>query len=451
MVQTAPDGSAELAANSRTKALVLGIATGLGSRVLTLAAPLLTIPVTLEYLGPDIFGFWMVVTSITAMAMFADLGLGNGLLTKLGPPAATGNLVKAKSLISAGYFSLGTVAFLLMACSWIAFPHIDWSQLFNVDTNVHEQDLQTVAVFGVTAFALTIPLSLVQRVQYAFQEAWKSNAWQVGAAGVTVLAIYVCVGLDLGPASVIAAALFSSPFVLLLNNLFYFSGKPELAPSHDAVSRGIVMVLLRIGFSFFVLSVVVSLSLNADNLIVAKVADLETVSQFSIAVKLFSLLGLAVTLVALPLWPANSAALARGDILWVRKVTRIMVLSSGVGVATIGLALLFWRDLVAALWLGDGLLIPFELAAVLVIWSILTACTAPLFSVQNSVGLLRYQLTGWLLFALASVPVKVLLYGRYDLPGVILGGIFCYVIFVLPSAYFGYRAAVSSASSRDAS
>lgn len=448
MFQTAEDGPAGLATRSRTRALILGIATGLGSRVLTLAAPLLTIPATLRYLGPDVFGFWMVITSITSMAMFADLGLGNGLLTKLAPSIAAGDDRRVKSLVSAAYFSLGSIALLLIVASWAIFPIVPWAHVFGVNQSVGTQALERVAVFGVTAFALTIPLSLIQRIQYAFQEAWKSNMWQVGGALVTIIAIYASVGLDLGPVAVIAAAVFSNPLVLLLNNLHYFWQKPKAAPSYRAVSSDVIKILLRIGFSFFTLSVIVSLSQNADNVIVAKVADLETVSQFSIAVKLFSLLGLAVTLVALPLWPANGEALARGDVPWVRRISRITTLSSGVGVAIMGLTLLLLRDMVAELWLGEGQSISLELAAVLVAWSVLTACTAPLFSVQNSVGIVRYQLMGWLLFALVSVPIKILLYGLWGLPGVILGGFFCYLAFVLPSAYVGYRAALKSASCR---
>ncbi|WP_147294379.1 lipopolysaccharide biosynthesis protein [Arthrobacter sp. RT-1] len=448
MFQTAEGGPTGLAAKSRTRALILGIATGLGSRVLTLAAPLLTIPATLRYLGPDVFGFWMVITSITSMAMFADLGLGNGLLTKLAPSVAAGDDRRVKSLVSAAYFSLGSIALLLIVGCWTIFPFVPWAYFFGVSQNVDTQALESVAVFGFSAFALTIPLSLIQRIQYAFQEAWKSNMWQVGGALITVVAIYASVGLDLGPVAVIAAAVFSNPLVLLMNNLHYFWRKPKAAPSYRAVSSETIKVLLRMGFSFFMLSVIVSISQNADNVIVARVADLETVSQFAISVKLFSLLGLAVTLVALPLWPANGEALARGDVSWVRRISRIMTLSSGAGVAVLGLTLLLLRDVIAELWLGEGQSISLELAAVLVAWSVLTACTAPLFSVQNSVGIVRYQLMGWLLFALVSVPVKILMYGWFGLSGVIMGGFFCYLTFVLPSAYAGYRAALKSASCR---
>jgi hypothetical protein len=117
--------------------LVLGIGTGLGSRVLTLAAPLLTIPVTLHYLGPDLFGFWMVVSAVTSMAMFADLGLGNGLLTRLVGPIAHGDFATVKSLISSAYLTLGGIALILLGAIWVIVPTLDWARILG---SVHGLD-----------------------------------------------------------------------------------------------------------------------------------------------------------------------------------------------------------------------------------------------------------------------------------------------------------------------
>ena len=46
----------------------------------TLAAMLISVPLTLGYLGPERFGLWMTVAAVIAMLGFADFGLGNGIL-----------------------------------------------------------------------------------------------------------------------------------------------------------------------------------------------------------------------------------------------------------------------------------------------------------------------------------------------------------------------------------
>ncbi|WP_051973625.1 lipopolysaccharide biosynthesis protein [Cryobacterium sp. MLB-32] len=434
----------------RTRALLLGIATGLGSRVLTLAAPLLTIPVTLHYLGADLFGFWMIVTSITAIGMFADLGLGNGLLTRLVWAVAEHDAERAKTLVSTAYLTLGGVALMLLAVIWLVVPSIDWQRIESQSATLQPATAQVVAGLALSAFAITIPLSLVQRVQYALQEAWKSNTWQVAGAIATIAAVYAAALLDLGVVAVIAAAVFAGPFVILLNNVFYYAvSHRELTPTLRTASTSAAGSLLRVGFAFFFLSILTSVSLNVDNLIVAKVADLPTVSQFAITTKLFALLALAVTLVALPLWPANGEALARGDVSWVRRTTRAMVLFSVGAVALGGIVLVLARNLIAQLWLGDGHGISLGLALSLTLWSIVIAFCSPFFSVQNSVGRLSYQYVGWGLFAAASIPLKFLLYPLLGLAGIPLAGVAAYLMFLLPTALLGYRATLSQVVAHD--
>lgn len=429
------DGRAERA---RMKSLMLAICTGFGSRVLILAAPLLTVPVTLQYLGHELFGFWMAVVSVTAMAMFADLGLGNGLLTQLPKYAATGNLAAGKTLISTAYAALGGVALLVMSIALLVIPNLDWRALLNIG-NFDPTALRTVALLCFSAFAVTIPLSLVQRVQYAFGEAWRSNLWQVVGAVFTVASVYATAYFNAGYGVVIAAAVFSGPLVMLLNNIFYYARSAQLRPAVRAVSVPAAKSLLRIGMGFLALSVLTSVSLNIDNLIVARVADLKTVAEFAITTKLFSLLAMVITLVALPLWPANGEALARGDYTWVRKTTRKMVVLS-VGIVGLGGALLLvLRDVIAGLWLGDGNTISWPLAANLVLWSVLLAFASPFFSVQNSVGLLRYQFIGWLCFAVFSVPLKIYFFFTLGLPGVPLASAVAYFAFLCPVAIVGYR------------
>lgn len=429
---------------SRTKSLVFGIFTGLASRVLILAAPLLTIPVTLHYLGPELFGFWMTVVSLTAMAMFADLGLGNGLLTRLAPSVAARDFVTVKTLVSTAYASLGGMALVLVAFVILLVPSLDWAAFLNLDNRLDPAAVQNVAILCLTAFAVTVPLSLVQRVQYAFGDAWKSNVWQILGAVLTVAAVYAAAYSNAGYAVVVAAAVFSSPAIMLLNNFVYYVRQPEIRPAFRFISASAAGALLRVGLGFLFLSVLTSVSLNADNLIVAKVADISAVSEFSIATKLFSLLAMAITLIALPLWPANGEALARGDTAWVQRTTRKMVLLSVALVGMAGGVLLLLRNVIAGLWIGDGHTIPWELAFNLVMWSLLLGFSSPFFSVQNSIGLLRYQFCGWILFAIISIPLKVYFGVLFGLQGIPLAGAIAYLVALCPAAIIGYRATLRS-------
>lgn len=436
--------------SSRTAALAWGIATGFGSRLLTLVAPLLTLPVTLSYLGAEVFGFWMVIVSITSMAMFADLGLGNGLLTSLGGVAAERDSAKAKVLISTAYLTLAGVSLLMLTAVWLVVPNLDLPRILGAAAELDSEVIQAVAILCLSAFAFSIPLSLIQRIQYAFQEAWKSNLWQVAGAAATVIAVYVTAWLDLGYLPVIAVSAFTMPATLLFNNIVYFAGRQELRPSIACLSKRAAGSLLRIGLAFFGLSILTSIALNVDNVIVSNLADLATVSGFAIATKLFSLLGLAVTLVALPLWPANADALARGDINWVKKMTLRMSVISVAAVGLGGALLVIVRAPVLTLWLGREHTISLSLAISLVVFSILTAFSSAYFTVQNSVGRIGLQFAGWGMFLLVSIPLKIYLYRLIGLPGIPLGASLAYMIALVPVALVGYRATIRQVEAKSA-
>src|SRR4051794_26485261 len=72
-------------ARSRERFRRIGLTTiaSLGARSIAFATGFVTVPLTLHYLGPERYGMWATLSSVIAMAAFADLGLGNGLLNAL--------------------------------------------------------------------------------------------------------------------------------------------------------------------------------------------------------------------------------------------------------------------------------------------------------------------------------------------------------------------------------
>ena len=50
----------------------------LGTRAVGVAVSIVSIPLVIDYLGPERFGLWVTATAIISMLTFADLGLGNG-------------------------------------------------------------------------------------------------------------------------------------------------------------------------------------------------------------------------------------------------------------------------------------------------------------------------------------------------------------------------------------
>lgn len=424
----------------RAKALALGIIGTVGVRLVTLVTPFLTLPVTLKYLGPDVFGFWMIVVSITALSSFVDLGLGNGLLTKLPPAFAAGDAKLLRALISSAYAALTVVALGLLALIWAVVPFLDWATLVPGAAVASGPALTQVALACLTGFVIMIPIWLIQRIQYAFQQAWNSNLWQLYSSVATLGAVYLVVAFNLGVFITIAAATAVGPIVMLVKSFIFFGRYPELRPRAREVSWPVGGSLIRLGAGFFFISVLTGIGLNTDNLILARLASLREVGAYALVTRLFNLLPALITLGLLPLWPANADALARNDTAWVKRATRIMLwLSLGAAIVGGGLLVLA-RNVLMRIWLHSGFEIALALGIAFVVWSTVYVSSSPGFSVQNSVGRLRLQLIGWPVFILLSIPVKIVLYNWIGLPGLPIGSAIAFAVTLLPVSIIGYRA-----------
>ncbi|MET7375527.1 lipopolysaccharide biosynthesis protein [Micromonospora arida] len=440
-----------VARRSRGRALVTGIASSLAGKAVGLVAPLLITPIAFGYLGAERYGMWMAITSLTAMALFADFGLGNGLLTRLSRLYATGDRRAAAREIASAYALLGSLAVTLLLVLVVTVQLVSWPTLLNVVDPVVARDARAVVLLCFGAFFVNIPLALIQRVQYAHQQVGQSNLWQAAGSLVSAGLVVAAVAANASPVLVIAAAVLAVPLLNLANSICWFCWQqPDLRPRVRDVRASKVRGLLRLGARFFGLSVLSSIVLNIDGFLVGRVLGLHAAANYAVILRMFAVLALFVTLVNLPLWPANGEALARGDVTWVRRSTRRMVYLSAAAVTLPALCLILSGNDILRLWVRSDDLeqVPAPLFVALAVWSVFVAVAAPLFMVQNSVGLLGSQFLGWAACLVVAVPLKILLAGRGGLSGVALASALSYGVTVLPAAVVGYRKALASVPAR---
>lgn len=428
----------------RSKRLASGIAISLVSRGTATVAPLILIPITLGYLGAEVYGIWMATAAITSMALWADFGLGNGLLTKLAPCYSNGDWEAGRRYVSTTYAVLIAVAGSLLVLLWSFSGVVPWASVFNITDPSLVPLAKKIALICLTALLVNIPLSLVQRVQYAYQRVARSNIWQAAGSFASVGLVLAAVHAKASPATVIGAAVVAPLLTNAINSVYVFTREEQLlSPSRRQVDRRIATILISLGGQFFILSIVTSMALNADNLIIAHALGLEAVAQYAVPAKLFNALGLVVNLVNLPLWPANGEALARGDHTWVRRTTRRMTFLSGAAVALPSGLLIAGGDAAISLWVHNALHPPILLLVGFSAWWVLLATAAPRLMVQNAAGIITPQLAGWVIFLLLSLPAKWLATKEFGVSGVPLTGAVLYLVCVWPAANCGFRRALS--------
>ncbi|WP_433532415.1 lipopolysaccharide biosynthesis protein [Micromonospora sp. CA-263727] len=427
----------------RDRTVTVGIAAAMVAKGIGMAAPLVITPACFRYLGDQRYGLWMAVTALTGMAWFADLGLGNGLLTRLSHHVDDAR-AQARE-ISSAFATLGLVALVLVAALVAVNPTVPWAELFGVTDPRVAAEASALVLLCFGAFVVNIPLSLIQRIQYARGQVVQSNVWQSAGALVAMAAVLGAIAAGWGPLAVIGCAVLAVPLTNLLNTVVYFwFQEPALRPGPAHVDPGTAVGLLRLGVQFFALTTMSSIALNVDSPLVAHLLGPTVAAQYAVVGKLFGVLSIFIGLVGMTVWPVNGAALARGEVAWVRRNTRRMVLLYGAVVGVIGGTLVGFGQRLVELWVGgiDRSAVPLALLVGLASWSFLIAVTSPLIMVQNSIGLLRPQFVGWASFLVVATALKVWALRQFGLAGLPAAACAAYVLTMWPAVFVGYRRAV---------
>jgi O-antigen/teichoic acid export membrane protein len=417
----------------RYRRMALTAITSVIAKIFGASIPLITIKLSFNYLGAELFGLWMAIISFFSLFNFADLGLGNGLRTMLGNAYGKNDIKLSKIMVSSTFYMLLSVSFIVVIIFLSLFKFIDWGKLMNA-SNTETMLLASGVVLAVVLPKLiTIPLSLVARTQLALQEGYKSNLWQSAAVVLSLIVIYISIKADLGKLAMIWGSSLSLVIVSLANLIHYFiKDRKELRPSAHFFDKKIALVLLKTGLLFLILSIFTTLSLALDTFIVAKTSTLEESATYSIIFKLASLISIACIMISTPLWAASSEAIVKGDINWVKKNTRrTSLLSVGISIAAI-IFLLVFGDWILKIWISSDFSYSKTLLLGMGFMQLLLSLIAPYFMVLNAANIIKYQVWLFLIYFVISFPLKFIVANYYGVNYIPWVGSIFYLIIVIP-------------------
>jgi Na+-driven multidrug efflux pump len=230
---TTPDGRSR----ERYRRVALTAFANAGSRGVTVATMLVAVPLTLNYLGAERYGLWMTISSVIAMMAFADLGMGLGLMNAISEAHGKDDRQAAVTYVSSGFFMLAALALFIVGAFALAYPFIPWPRLFNVKTPQAIQEAGPAMAVFLACFAANLPLGVVQRVQWGYQEGFFNNLWEsagkvLGLTGL-LLVIYLKAGLLW-----LVLAMAGAPVLAGCATVWYYSaiGAPGCAPDYRITS-----------------------------------------------------------------------------------------------------------------------------------------------------------------------------------------------------------------------
>jgi O-antigen/teichoic acid export membrane protein len=353
--------------------------TALAAHGTTIATGFVSVPLTVGYLGPELYGVWLTIGSLLMWLAVTDLGFGgNALINALADAHGRDDRELAREVVATAFWLLTAMAAILAAAFLLAVPHIDWHRVFNVSSAVPASDLRSAATLALFAFLLTFPLGVVTGIYHGYQEGYLSNAWTT-AAGLASLGALVTVTHFRGGLPLLVAALWGVRVLVTLASAVHVFGRhrPWLLPVPARATRRGAGRLAALGGKYFAAQLAGIAMFQSQPMIVAQTLGPAQVGVFGVAYRLLSAPLLVVQVVSQPLMPAYGEARARGDWPWIRHtLMRSLWLALGVTVVlTVPLALVA-KPLII-LWAGPALAPPPGLVWGLALYVIVAGCVTP--------------------------------------------------------------------------
>lgn len=418
--------------SERNRSIITGILGGALGRSVSLLAPFVVMPIILNEIDVYLFGIWMTVLSFTSMALFLDFGIGNGLLTKLSYQNGLKNYREMQEYIVSAYAALIIIAIVLLVVVLTIYLYFSYDTAV-LDNNKLALDIVLVSIF---TFIIGIPVSVIQRVMYARHQILQCNLWQILGAGIAVITCYIAVKIELHPALIILSYSLAPIIIMFLSTFVFFSKNKQIIPKIKYFSKEKSYDLLGIGSKFLILSILTSIALNVDNLIISSKIGAEFVTHYAVPAKIASLLGMVITMLFLPLWTANGDAIAKKDYSWIMQTTKKMMVYGTISVTLLSLILIIFNKEIIYLWMGRNFYNQELTLIFLCSLSVLMAIGSPWYMVLNSLGKVELQIKVWSVFLIVSITFKFLLLDKERLWVMALITSTSYLVVILPALLY---------------
>jgi O-antigen/teichoic acid export membrane protein len=411
------------------------------SRVINILSGLITVPITLSYLGAEQFGLWMTLTGFVAFLSFTDMGLGIGLQNALTACHGKDDRIEPRRFISTTLILLCIICLILCGFAWYLLPYLPLNELVKVYSKDAIEVLLPTTQAIIIVFACSLPLGIIQRILDAYQEGFLSNVMLSVGRLLGFASIFL--SINQGYSLPIMTSLYMGlPFVFIaFAGLFIFWKRPWLRPGFRSIHFSKAKQIGSVGGLALLAQLGASIMTTGPLFLLSSQYGAQAVAPFAITQRMLGGFSMVLSVAMSPLWPAYGEALARGDIGWIKKtffrsvkISAIIILPIFIITALYGLEIIEW-------WISEKKTLP--------TWQLLMACNAwMVFMAWNRVcsmmlnGLNKFK--GQSIYGII-LPIIALASGYYvslskELPItlwiiVLIGEVFRSVLFGLESMY----------------
>lgn len=401
-------------------------------KIINLGFSFIMVPLTLNYLGKEIYGVWSIILSFITWANLSDFGIGNGLRNRLASNISINKENEAFEYNSTAHYIVSLISIALFIILTI----------LNSQVKIIKTDLAnvTTAIFIIIfSFSIHLVLGLARYVSYAKQKSSYVGFVQLVEA-LSLLLIILFLNNYTKSSIVYMAFAYGLTLIfgdLILNFLVYHNDK-WLIPRKYGVNKKRIKSITSLGIAFFIIQVSYVILMSTDNYIIGTFIGYSDVTDYSVIFKIYSTLKSIFSIALISIWSGVTAAYANKEFELLRKIEYKLLLLT-IPYAIVVFIITFFIDLIISIWLGDSINISKDLVYVSMIYNVVYAYIGIYTNMLNGLGKIKIQMILYVIAAIVNIPLSIFLAVNMNMgsTGVKLATLICVIplVLVMPIQY----------------
>lgn len=412
---------------------------GLGKAINFLAL-LVSVPLSLDYLGKDGFGLWVVASSSIAFFTILEGGIGNGLILSVSNAVGKKDVQEVRRQFSSAFLTLVLLGAALLCPALIAGPGFDWSRVINVPSSIGPHEIGLVMLVLWLSFTANFPVSFLRHFRLGLQEGGAAAAWEMAASLSGFAGIIAAIVFDAGLVGLCAGAAGAPTFVRIIHFCCFLWRRPEFRPSLALVSKESILKLVRIGAPMWLISITFTVSMQLNIWLLGVMSELSEAAALSITQRYYMIAFVPVTIVFGTLLPALSEAASSGDSAWFKRRFLQISLCAVVGGGSVLAVMALNSHALMDLWLGGNMKPSGGLIAVMGVYYMLMLVQGACSTLLLALGKMKIQIITSVLSSVSSISLAVMLIPGYGAIGAALSSLAAFfVLLFIPQLLLSLR------------
>jgi O-antigen/teichoic acid export membrane protein len=296
--------------------MLTGSVWGLIQNASMMAVNLVSVPLTIGYLGVERYGLWTLAMSLITFARFLDVGLTPSLTNLMAAANASGSSQELRRLTS------GAICIAVAGCGAVAaasclVPMFDWASVCNVANPLARREVPGFLQAVLLTSGMATALAGIDNVYISRLEVATPRKYGAAFALASLGALYVGTRLRCGlPALAFLVLGTRGAYRLVL--LWKLATERPRAHLDFRVLPALVRELLPVSFMFMCVQVSETLLSSVPYLILSRTSGLSEVARFGVLSR-FCSVPLNILSAVLPAcWVVFTVAWERRDYIWLR-------------------------------------------------------------------------------------------------------------------------------------